>query len=291
VDVLHGPAFLIPTRRTRVAKVVTVHDLVAFVQRDTIPWKYALYMRWLIPRVVAAAERVLTVSESVRRDVLAILHADPARVEAIPLGVAARFAPADAAAVERVRARHGLTRPYLLFVGNLEPRKNLPGLLDAYRRVRRLHPEPPDLAVAGGVAWRSGALVAALRAEDLGETVRTLGYVDAEDLPALYSGAEAFVFPTFWEGFGLPVLEAMACGAPVVTSRTSSIPEVAGEAAVLVEPRSCDSIAEGILKVIGSAAHREELRRRGLAQAARFEWRRTATSTLAAYAAALRGPR
>jgi glycosyltransferase involved in cell wall biosynthesis len=291
VDVIHGPAFLIPTGPTPMAKVVTVHDLVAFVQRETIPRRYALYMRWLIRRAVRAADRVLTDSESVRRNVLQVLHADPARVEAIPLGVSSRFVPAVPAEVERIRARLGLVRPYLLFVGNLEPRKNLPGLLAAFRRLQRRHPGPIELAVAGQIAWKSGPLVAALAADDLEGSVRRLGYVAAEDLPALYSGAEAFVFPTFWEGFGLPVLEAMACGTPVVASNTSSIPEVAGDAAVLVDPASPEAIAEGILGVIGSASRAAELRRAGLDHAARFGWRRTALGTLAAYraAAAARG--
>jgi glycosyltransferase involved in cell wall biosynthesis len=248
-------------------------------------------MRWLIRRAVRCADGVLTVSESVRRNVLHVLHAEPARVQAIPLGAASRFAPAAEEKVDDVRVRHGLPRPYLLFVGNLEPRKNLPGLLDAFRIVRRRRSAPLDLAVAGQVGWLSEDLVSALGDEDLRDSVRTLGYVSAEDLPALYSGAEAFVFPTFWEGFGLPVLEAMACGTPVVTSNTSSIPEVAGDAAVLVDPKSVDSIAEGILHVLDAPGRREELRGRGLQPAAHFSWRRTASATLAAYEAAVENRR
>jgi glycosyltransferase involved in cell wall biosynthesis len=289
VDVLHGPAFLIPTRATDAARVVTIHDLVAFTHPKTIPRKYALYMRWLIRRAVGATDRIITVSESVREDVIRRLKADPERVDCIRLGVSERFTPPDEEEVARVRRAHALHAPYLLFVGNLEPRKNLPGLVEAFRRVVARHDGPLDLAVAGQVAWKSDALLPAMRARDVSERVRALGYVPPEDLPALYAGAEVFVFPTFWEGFGLPVLEAMACGAPVVASRVASIPEVAGDAAVLVDPESPDSISEAILRVLTSPELRDGLRRQGRERAIAFTWEQTARATLTTYRAALAG--
>ncbi len=269
-DIIHGPAFLIPNRRIDVAKVSTVHDLVAFSHPETIPRKYALYMRWLIKRAVRESRRVITVSESVRGELCERLGANPDRVDCIHHGVADRFHPPDEAEVERVRRAHGLDSPYLLFVGNLEPRKNLPGLLAAFRLVRERHPGPLELLVAGKVGWLSGPLLAELEAEDLRGFIRTTGFVEPADLPALYRGSEAFVFPTFWEGFGLPVLEAMAAGTPVVTSDRSSLPEVAGNAAVLVDPHSPDSIAEGVFEAIEDPDRRAELIRRGRRRAAEF---------------------
>lgn len=285
-DVLHGPAFLIPTRRTRVPKVVTIHDLVAFTHPKTIPAKYALYMRALIRRATRAAIRVITVSESVRQEVVARFAIDPARVIAIPHGVSERFRPADSAAIDDARRRHRLERPYLLFVGNLEPRKNLPGLVRAFRLVRERWPTALDLAVAGQVAWKSASLVEELRAADVRDSVKLLGYVPTADLPALYSGAAAFVFPTHWEGFGMPVLEALACGTPVVASRIPSIVEVAGDVVRFVDPENPESIARGIIDAIDGRRSRSEIAAKGIARAAQFTWSASAEATLAVYESA-----
>jgi glycosyltransferase involved in cell wall biosynthesis len=282
-DVLHGPAFLIPLRRTGLATVVTIHDLVAFTHPKTIPWKYALYMRGRIRRAVQTASRTICVSESAKRDVVRLLEAPPEKIACIHHGVAERFRPQTPERISEVRRRHGLERPYVLFVGNLEPRKNLAGLVRAFRILRRERKEPLDLVVAGQIAWKSGELLKELNAEDVREAVRLTGYFPVADLPALYSGALAFVFPTLWEGFGMPVLEAMACGAPVVTSRVPSIEEIAGDAAVWVDPHSPDSIAQGIRDALEGAVPREEWTRRGIERASHFSWRETALRTLEVY--------
>ncbi|MFN8176608.1 MAG: glycosyltransferase family 1 protein [bacterium] len=282
-DVIHGPAFLIPTGPSRAAKVVTVHDLVAFTHPGTIPWKYSLYMRWLIRRAVRAAARVITVSERARREVARRLAVPSQRLDMIPHGVAGRFRPEGHAEIERVRVRYSLPHPYLLFVGNLEPRKNLPGLVRAFRLVRERLPRPTHLVVAGKIAWKSAGLLAELGAPDLAHHVRTTGYVEPEDLPALYAGAEALVFPSLEEGFGLPVLEAMACGTPVIASDVGAVAEVAGDAAALVDPGSPESIANGILHVLTDPARSADLARRGLARAQCFSWEKTARETLASY--------
>jgi glycosyltransferase involved in cell wall biosynthesis len=284
-DVLHGPAFLIPLRRTMVPKVVTIHDLVAFSHPETIPWKYAIYMRWLIRRAVREAQAVISVSQSVKDDIVRLLGAEPTRIVSIHHGVGEHFHPQSRERIDGVRARHGLEKPYLLFVGNLEPRKNLPLLVRAFRRVREHAPMPLDLVVAGQVAWKSGPLLEALGSHDVRDSVRLLGYVSSEELPALYSGAQAFVFPTLWEGFGLPVLEGMACGAPVVASPVESIVEIAGDAAIYVDPHDPESIAEGILHAV-APEQRDAIVARGLACAARYPWRETARRTLEVYATA-----
>jgi glycosyltransferase involved in cell wall biosynthesis len=287
VDVIHGPAFLIPTRPTRVTKVVTIHDLVAFTHPETVPWKYAMYMRRLIRRAVRSADRVITVSDYVHDDLVRRLHVSPRKLESVRSGVSDDFRRADDTAVERVRERFSLRRPYLLFVGNLEPRKNLPGLVRAFREVRARAPQPVDLVVCGKVAWKSEALLRELSAVDLAGSVHVTGYVRSADLPALYSGAEVFVFPSFWEGFGFPVLEAMACGTPVVSSNVSSIPEVAGDAALLVDPRSLPEISEAVLLLLRDGTKRSELVRKGLERARAFSWSETARRTLETYRHAL----
>lgn len=177
--------------------------------------------------------------------------------------------------------RQGLVRPYVLAVGNLEPRKNLPGLLRAFAR---LAPEVPhDLVLVGAEGWLTGEIHATLDELRLGGRVRMTGFVEDADLPAWYGAADLFVYPSLYEGFGLPVLEAMACGAPVVTSNVSSLPEVAGDAALLVDPSDVDSIAEEMRRGLTDAALALDLRRRGQLRAADFTWDRTAEQTVAVY--------
>ena len=286
--VLHGPAFLIPLRRTRIATVVTIHDLVAFTHPRTIPWKYALYMRQRIRRALQTARRTICVSESAKRDVLRLLAAPAKKIACIHHGVSERFHPESPERIDEVRRRYGIERPYILFVGNLEPRKNLGGLVRAFRIVRQEIQEPIDLVVAGQIAWKSGELLRELGEEDVRDSVRLTGYFPAEDLPALYSGARAFVFPTLWEGFGMPVLEAMACGTPVVASRVPSIEEIAGDAAILVDPQSPHSIGSGIREALQGS--RASFRRRGIERAAQFSWLTTARRTLEVYDEAWRNP-
>jgi glycosyltransferase involved in cell wall biosynthesis len=286
--VLHGPAFLIPLRRTSLVKVVTIPDLIAFTHPKTIPWKYALYMRRRIRFAVKTARRTICISESAKQDVLRLLAPPPGKIASIHLGVAERFHPESRERIEEVRGRYGLERPYILFVGNLEPRKNLVGLVRAFRVVQEEAKDPIDLVVAGQIAWKSEESMRELNARDVRNSVRLTGYFPAEDLPALYSGARAFVFPTFWEGFGMPVLEAMACGTPVVASNVPSIREIAGDAAILVDPHDTESIAKGIREAL--CGSRAEWSRRGIERAAQFSWLTTAQRTLEVYEEAWRNP-
>lgn len=290
IDVVHGPAFHVPTRRMRAAVVVTVHDLVAFQYPETIPWKYGVYMRWLIRRVVRASSRVITDSTSVGQSLREILDADESRVDVVPLGVSPRFRAIGPEESDETMRRLGIPRPYVLFVGNLEPRKNLPGLLRAFRHVRAAYGPGIHLVVAGKLAWKSGPLRRELAAAEIADSVHVTGYVAPADLPALYAGAEVFAFPSFWEGFGLPVLEAMACGTPVVAAGVASIPEVCGGAAVLVDPHSTESIAGGILDVLGDPDRRRELVALGRERAAELSWDRTARETMRVYRRALGSP-
>jgi glycosyltransferase involved in cell wall biosynthesis len=185
-------------------------------------------------------------------------------------------------AIERVRTRYALPSSYLLYVGRLEPRKNLPRLLDAYRRLVGRTPSLPPLILAGAPGWHWRETEPAIRR--LGSAVKMLGYVAEDDLPALYAQARIFVYPSLYEGFGIPVLEALACGTPTITSNRSSTAEVAGGAAELVDPYDVADISAAIGRLLDNDLRRDELRRKGLARAAQFSWDRTATLTRDSYA-------
>jgi glycosyltransferase involved in cell wall biosynthesis len=196
--------------------------------------------------------------------------------------VSDRFRPVPPDEARQVAGRLGLDGPFILSVGARQARKNVPRLLEAFTALRA-RGSRHRLALAGPTLWSDPTLSAALARHGLGDAVVALGYVDEQDLPALYSAADLFVLPSLLEGFGLPVLEAMACGTPVVCSNTSSLPEVAGDAALLVDPLDIGEIADAMARVLADAALAAELRRRGLERAARFSWQRTARATVAVY--------
>ncbi|HEX2026110.1 MAG TPA: glycosyltransferase family 1 protein [Actinomycetota bacterium] len=280
-DVLFAPNFVPPPTRTG-RLVITIHDMAFRRFPETAP---LATRRWLVrlDRAIRQAAEIVVPSEATRRDVSELTEADGDRITVIPHGIDHDvFRPASPEAVERVRRRHGIDGPYLLFVGGLEPRKNLPALLRAYASM------PPDLrpglVLAGAsVPWNPegrtelSAELSRLRADVRAGVILT-GYVSDPDRAPLYTGAEAMVFPSLYEGFGFPVLEAMACGTPVVTSNVSSLPEVAGDDAVLVDPTDPDAIADGLRRVLEDGTLAERLRRAGPGHAARFRWEGSARS-------------
>jgi glycosyltransferase involved in cell wall biosynthesis len=285
-DLLFVPSHVVPLIHP--PSVVTIHDLGyhAFPEAHTARRRLELQLttRWSL----RAARRVIAISQATRDDLVRHYNADPARIAVVHHGLAAGFRPVeDGAQVAAAAARHGLRGPYFLYVGTLQPRKNLARLIEAYAAATAGMAEPrPLLAIAGRRGWLSAAIER--RAAELGvaERVRFLGYLPEADLPALLSGALAFLFPSLYEGFGMPVLEAMACGAPVLTSSSSSLPEVAGDAALLVDPRDTGAIAAAIGRLATDAGLRAALRERGLARAAQFSWERCARETLAVLLAA-----
>src|SRR5262249_42286431 len=230
-------------------------------------------------------------SDATRRDLLRYYRVAPQKVRAVPLGVEPAFRPVELEAARALAAeRYGLTSPFLLFVGTLEPRKNLRALLEAYRRLLSSHTgegDAPTLAVAGARGWWYRDLYRLARELGLDGRVRFLGRVPDADLPPLYSAAAAFVYPSLYEGFGLPPLEALACGTPVVCSDRSSLPEVVGDAGLLVDPTQPAALAGALARILDDPALRQELRGRGLERAARYTWARTAAETVQVYEQAL----
>jgi glycosyltransferase involved in cell wall biosynthesis len=281
-DLLHGVHYELPLR-PRLPALVTVHDLTMLTHPEWHEASKVRYFGWAMRRAVAAARRVLCVSATTARDLRELLGVPPERIDVTPLGTDLR--PAPAGAVDAVRRRLGLDGPYLLGLGTAEPRKDLPTLVQAFASLAAELPH--RLVLAGLAGWGAGALAAEVAASGVAGRILLPGYVPEADKAALFTGADVFAYPSRYEGFGLPVLEAMACGTPAVTTTGGSLPEVAGDAAALVEPGDAGALAAAVAKLAADPAARHDAAARGLARAAAFTWERCADLTAAAYRRAL----
>ena len=281
-DLFHGVHSVVPIA-SPVPTIVTVHDLAFMRFTQTFRAYNRAYLDFATRLSVRRAARVLVVSEHTKREVVGLLGVPAERVVVTPNAVREHFRPPEPAALAAFRAKKGLPERFLLYVGTLEPRKNLTTLLDAYAEVIRHHDVP--LIVGGGKGWLYDAVFQRLEQLGLRERVQFVGYIEEEELPLWYAAATLFVFPSLYEGFGMPPLEAMACGTPVVTSNSSSLPEVVGDAGLMAPPHDSAAFAAAISRVLSDPALHQELRERGLVQATRFSWRVTAERTLAAYEA------
>ena len=284
-DVLFVPAHSLPPILPR-ASAVTIHDLGYLHFPGEHPPATRLLRQFSNRLSARRATRVVAISKATRDDLVRLDRVNPRTISVVHHGKAPWFKPVeDAAQIDAVRARHGLDRPYFLFVGTLQPRKNLERLLSAFDRVSA---ERPDLllAMVGAGGWQPERLERALAGVRARDRVRLLGYVEDDDLPSLLSGSLGLAFPSLYEGFGLPALEAMACATPVLTSNTSSLPEVVGESGLLVDPLDVEAIACGLARLADDADLRRVLGERGRDRAAAFTWERAARETLAVLRAA-----
>ncbi len=282
-DVFHATDFVLPPLR-QARGIVTIHDLSFLLYADHAEANLVRYLKRAVPVSLRRASLVLADSRSTRDDVLCLLDVMPDSCHVLYSGVDPIFRPVeDAQEQARVRERLGLHYPYILFVGTIEKRKNLARLMRAYSLLRQRHSSVPKLVIGGGKGWLFDDVFSAVEDLNLQSEVVFLGRVEDEDLPALYSMAELFVYPSLYEGFGLPPLEAMACGTPVIASNTSSLPEVLGEAALLVPPTETESLAQAIASILQSDTRRAALRRAGLERAARFTWTDAARNLLNFY--------
>ncbi|MBS1251922.1 MAG: D-inositol 3-phosphate glycosyltransferase [Anaerolineales bacterium] len=288
VDVAHVPYFASPARPTT-PTVVTVHDLIPMV----LPaYRGSVLVRTYTRLVAAGARRadaIIADSACSKRDIVAHLEVKPERVHVIPLAAGPQFRPASHKAIKRVRSRYGLPDRYVLYLGGFDRRKNVPSLLKAFAQLQEQEHLPAGLrlVIAGRLPSADTDFAPdpqRVAAEvDITDTVVFSGWVDEADKPAVYSGADLLVFPSTYEGFGLPVLEAMACGTPVVTSSVSSLPEVVGDAGLTVAPDDADGLAQAMAAVLRDEDRRHAMREAGLERAAGFSWQRTARTTLKVY--------
>lgn len=288
LDLFHGTNYDVPLWR-RSATVLTIHDLSHLLHPETHEKRSVRRARRRLPLMTRTADAVITPTQSIRREVCEQLKASPEKVFAIPEAARACFRPLAFAETADVRRRLGVADDFLLTVGTLEPRKNLSVLVNAFEEVARARPQSnTQLVIAGGRGWLSGPLFAALEKSPLRDRILLTDYLHDEDLRALYASCRAFVYPSIYEGFGLPPLEAMACGAPVIASRISAHEETAGSAAWLFDPQNVDELAQKILELLGDENARRELSIAGQQRAAEFSWEKTARLTWSVYEEALR---
>jgi glycosyltransferase involved in cell wall biosynthesis len=282
-DVFHAPANVLPARLPCPA-VVTVHDLAFFRYPAFFRPTRRYYQQMLTRRSVAHAARIVAVSESTKRDLVECLRVPTERIAVVYTAIAPDFQPpGDPRALDAFRARHGLPERYLLYLGTLEPRKNLTTLVEAYAQVRSHDPDAPPLIFAGAKGWYYAPLFERVRALGLERAITFVGYVSRTEQPLWYAGAAAFIYPSLYEGFGLPVLEALACGTPTITSSVSSLPEAAGPVAVQVTPNNSADLALAIQSLLADEAARRRMAVEGPRWARAFTPERMAQGYAAIY--------
>jgi glycosyltransferase involved in cell wall biosynthesis len=284
VDLLHvqftAPLFC------PVPVIATIHDLAFEHMPETFTRRGSLQLKFTVRWTAKRAARIATVSEYSRQDLITTYKLPPEKVVVTHNGIGPIFSPQPASSDEAQKLRHrfGIERDFILAVGSLQPRKNLVRLIRAYAKLRgRKDGFNHQLVIAGRKLWLANEIFAEAKRQEWARDVILTGYVPDEDLPAFYRAASAFVYPSLFEGFGIPPLEAMACGTPVVTSNTSSLPEVAGDAALLIDPYDEHDLANALLRIVNDEKLRALLRERGLVQSKKFTWRNAAEKTLQLY--------
>ena len=284
-DLYHALAFVAPVV-LGTAMVVTVYDLSFLRYPGRLSPVRRLYLRSMTALTCMRARRVLAISQSTADDLTSLLGVPPGKIDVTPLGYdRALFRPLQPAAIAHFRRKRKLPERFWLYVGTLEPRKNLPMLLRAYRQLAPAERLP--LVLGGGIGWRGNAVLAEIERLELGESIRHVGFIPTADLPFWYNCAEAFLYPSVFEGFGLPLLEAMACGAPVVTSNVSALPEVVGTAGKTLPPHEQEAWTVALRELNANEDWRAAARSDGLERAGMFSWAQTAELTLASYRKAL----
>ncbi len=285
LDIFHSPDFVLPPVR-RARSILTVHDLAFLLYPEYAHDRLRAYLEKAVPRSVHRADFVVADSENTRNDVIVLLGVSPERVTVVPGGVDASFKPVeDPGRLAALRRQIGLDEetPFILFVGVLEPRKNLAGLIAAFGILKARRSLPHKLLVVGRKGWLWEGIMERAEQSSVRDDIIFAGFVPEGELPTLYSAAETFAFPSHYEGFGLPILEAMACATPVVASRASSLPEVVGDAGLQVDPADAEGLADALELLAVNPEVRADFRRRGLERAGTFTWSAAADGLLDVY--------
>lgn len=283
IDLFHATDFVLPPTLSTTKTLLTVHDLSFVRVPETASPSLKAYLDIVVPRSVKRANHILADSQATKNDLTDLYDTPESKITVLLSGVDKRFKPTDISLVEQIRAKYGLNNtPFILSVGTVQPRKNYSRIIHALARLRQ---QGIDIhyAIVGGKGWLEDEMYQTIEDTNLQDYVHLLGFVDDEDLPALYTSSECLVITSLYEGFGLPILEAMACGTPVITSNSSSLPEVAGKAGILVDPLDINGITEAIYTVITDSAQRNQLIEAGYQQVKHFTWEQSATHLKSIY--------
>ncbi len=283
IDLIHSPAYVTPMMKS-CPTIITVHDMAYLLYPDKFVKAYRLYLKFWVPLSVKRADIVVTDSIQSKRDIVKLLKVPEEKVEVIYLGVSELFRPvSDDEKLDAIRRKYNLPQEFILYVGTIEPRKNIIELIYAYGEFKKKVGDTVKIVIGGKMGWLYDNIFEAIEGLGLKEDVIFTGYIADEDLPLVYNAAKVFVYPSLYEGFGLPPLEAMACGVPVVTSNTSSLPELVNGAGIMVNPDNPHELAEAIYNVLTNEELRKKMIKRGLEKAKKFTWEKTAKKTLEVY--------
>lgn len=284
IDILHSPGFVI-SLRSRVKNVLTIADMTFMNYPQVHTLFKRTYFSLFMPPSIKKADRVLAISESTKKDVIRAIKVNPEKIKVTYLAYGKEFRVMDKKkARELVNERYGIDKKFIIFVGMIEPRKNLPRIFKAFSELKK-EGIPHKLVIVGKKGWKYKGMFRQINKLDLGKDVMFTGYVPDSNLAILYNAADMLAYPCLYEGFGLPILEAMACGCPVITSNISSMPEVAGNAALLVDPKEMMQIKSAMSKLINNSKFREGMIKKGLKRSSQFSWKKCAQETMNVYEA------
>ncbi|MBW2165910.1 MAG: glycosyltransferase family 4 protein [Deltaproteobacteria bacterium] len=289
INMFHSLTFHMPILRIgNIKQVVTIHDLVVFKMPEIYPKYYTIYWRFIIKRSLERSSKIIAISEATKQDIIDLFNIKEDKIHVIYHGIdLKRFRPKDETnGVGATLKKYGLKKPYIMALGLSDLRKNGERILKSYSKIIKDKTKDVSLAICGILRKRNRVLFDQIKEHGLSDRVVMTGFVEDEDLPILYRAADLFIFPSLYEGFGLPILEAMACGTPVITSNISSMPEVAGDAAVLVNPYDVDALARAMHGILTDKGLKESLVKKGLERVKQFSWEKCAEETIRVYEAA-----
>ena len=283
IDILHCPAFKAPLKIS-IPLVVTFYD--ASVLRDPSDYNtwWRLYGKYMLAKIAKRADKIITISQFSKKDIANNLNIREDKIKVTYCGIDRNFKViADADLKNKISLKYSLGEKFILYVGALQPRKNIKSLLKAYANLRKRKKIDHELVFVGGTGWRNKDIFLLIKELNISKDVKFLGYIAEDELPIIYNLADFFVYPSFVEGFGMPVLEAFACGCPVIASKTSGLPEVAGDAAIMIDPYSVVDLQEAIIQLANDNSLKDNLVSKGLDRAKMFSWERCAEQTLGIY--------